>query len=88
MVSGNNQSIPEHVVARIRSKLVVSETGCWQWPGTVNEHGYGRVTWTEGGEPRRAYVHRAIWLAEVGRSQTGSSSTIDARTAGVAIPCT
>lgn len=45
-------------IARIRAKCIVTERGCWYWPGHVTLKGYGQTTY-----PRRGNVmiHRQMY---------------------------
>ena len=58
-------TVPQRVIDRIRTRVVVDEHGCWLWPG-ANVNGYGQTGWVEGGRPRRALTHRAMYEAQVG----------------------
>lgn len=41
---------------RLRSRITVTQSGCWEWSESVNEHGYGRMSF-------RGRVYRAHRLA-------------------------
>jgi hypothetical protein len=71
MVAGVNLYIPDRVVEYIAANAELTKSGCWQWLGAVNEHGYGRVSWHDGLTTRRCYVHRAMWLSLVGDIAAG-----------------
>ena len=50
---------------RLSSKLVRTQTGCWEYAGSRNRGGYGRLTYRRGsgrGAPVDAYAtHRLMW---------------------------
>jgi hypothetical protein len=66
MTAGLNLAIPEDVYQQVRLRLVVTERGCWLWPGRVNENGYGRVSVKIEFQDRQVYTHRLMWLVENG----------------------
>jgi hypothetical protein len=41
---------------------IVSDSGCWEWKGTLNAKGYGRIT----SQGRRMYAHRYSWIVHRG----------------------
>lgn len=46
--------VMESLYARIEEKISVdAQTGCWNWTGMRDDHGYGRVSFN--GRPRMAY---------------------------------
>lgn len=54
---------------RVFSRLVTEPSGCMVWPGAANTDGYGRVN---AGTGRPEYVHRVVYLLEVGQIPAGS----------------
>ena len=56
---------PSRVIDRIKSRVVVTDDGCWQWTRALT-NGYGQIGWHEGGMPHHALVHRVMFEAEVG----------------------
>lgn len=63
------QPLPEHdnlntayFLAKVSEKLVVTESGCWEWTGNKVGAGYGRIDF--GGQKR--VVHRIIYKLCVG----------------------
>jgi hypothetical protein len=48
-------ALPVSLARRIR---VRAATGCWEWQGKQNQHGYGRVLW-DGGVQQ---AHRIVWV--------------------------
>lgn len=62
----------EPLLARLRAKTTVGETGCWEWQGTLYANGYGQIklaTGKPGG--RAAYVHRLSWQLHFGQIPKG-----------------
>lgn len=56
------------VADRIRERVIVTDAGCWEWQGSRNADGYGRI-WTGSkadGSGRNAHVHREAYEALVG----------------------
>ena len=53
---------------RIFSRLVAGPNGCIVWTGSVSPGGYGRVSL---GRRTPGYVHRGVYLMEVGPIPTG-----------------
>lgn len=57
---------PQRVIDRIKSRIVITEDGCWHWPGATAQ-GYGRISWSRGGNQMVwAAVHRVMYTHEVG----------------------
>lgn len=54
---------------RFWSKVVESDTGCWEWAGALNSRGYG--CWAVGGVSKS--VHRLTYMAFVGPIGEGLS---------------
>lgn len=50
----------------ISGKYVVTDTGCWQWVGRVNNTGYGRAQVYLRRRYRFTGAHRASWMAHRG----------------------
>lgn len=57
---------PQGVLAAIRSRSVETESGCWEWQGTVKD-GYPVVTWRSGARAVWNYVHRLALEARLGK---------------------
>jgi hypothetical protein len=55
----------------------LTETGCWEWTGSIDEKGYGRITLGSraDGTRRPERVHRASW--ELFRGSIPPGMTID-----------
>lgn len=66
-MSGDLELRAETLPARIRSKFVVSDSGCWEWTASRNIGGYGMI-WFEG-RPRVA--HRVAYGLLVGAIPDG-----------------
>lgn len=47
------------VIAALSDRIDFTESGCWEWTGPTNNHGYGRTGNAE-------YVHRVVWRETVG----------------------
>lgn len=41
-------------------------TGCWNWNGSLDRYGYGKVFLSFGGRKRQTGAHRASWIAHRG----------------------
>ena len=56
------------VLDRIQSKVAHSPSGCWEWTGAVDLHGYGYLTIGSrlDGTRRKAKAHRVAYEALVG----------------------
>ena len=39
----------------------ITESGCWEWTGYIERHGYGRWCGKVQGRMQRIYVHRLAW---------------------------
>lgn len=53
--------------ARIKSKVVVDENGCWKWQGYISQNGYGNSTLKN----KRIQAHRLSYLAFIGEIPGG-----------------
>lgn len=54
--------------ARILNRIVVTESGCWQWLGCRgNKEGHGQVYW----RGKMVYVHRLAYAFKHGRVPGG-----------------
>lgn len=69
------QPIPAHdtfnvalLLFRIAEKLVVAESGCWEWTGYRNREGYAMAS---SGGSRTELVHRIVYRLCVGDLPTG-----------------
>lgn len=56
------------MIDRLMEKVVVAESGCWEWQGHVNNRGYGMIS-VPGGSP--ALVHRVSYEEDSGPIQAG-----------------
>lgn len=45
-------------VERLMSKVVVADSGCWEFTGHRDENGYGRIQF----DGRSAHAHRVAWI--------------------------
>lgn len=52
----------EKLPDRVRNKIVVTDTGCWEWQGARDRGGYGRVSV----ERKTMFVHRFVYRELVG----------------------
>jgi hypothetical protein len=48
------------LLIRLLEKIVVKENGCWEWQGTKNTDGYGKIYF--GPKKRMALAHRVTYL--------------------------
>jgi hypothetical protein len=48
---------------RIKARIAIAASGCWEWQGTIDKRGYGRITIGNGPSPRRLLVHRVAYEA-------------------------
>jgi hypothetical protein len=53
---------------RLFSRLIAEPSGCLVWTGHKDEYGYGRI---QAGTGRPQYVHRVVYLLEVGQIPDG-----------------
>lgn len=58
-VPSRPKTLSERLAARIR---VDDETGCHVWFGTINHHGYGRITAPSDWAKTKIATHRAAWV--------------------------
>jgi hypothetical protein len=65
--------MPDDFDTRVRSRLVVTESGCWEWPSGRSGVVYGEIRLpyklgyrTPCGTGVKVTIHRAMWLAECG----------------------
>jgi len=56
----------EALPARVASRIVVTDTGCWQWTGSIEKPGYGMISHPGGVRPRNERVHRYVYRTLVG----------------------
>src|ERR1700722_5659018 len=54
---------------RVFSRLAADPNGCHPWTGHCDDDGYGRV---QAGTGRPQYVHRVVYLLEVGQIPEGT----------------
>jgi hypothetical protein len=66
MANCDDERIPPH----IRKRIVVSESGCWNWSGSIS-HGYGVYETWRAGKRRFFRVHRVTYEALVGPIPNG-----------------
>lgn len=60
--------VPETTAERLaRRSQVDPETGCREWTGPLNEHGYGKLS----ADQKVVYAHRAAWAAAHGEIPAG-----------------
>lgn len=52
---------------RIRDKVRISRSGCWEWTSCRNQYGYGKLWWN--GENRLA--HRVVYQCAMGEIPNG-----------------
>lgn len=45
---------PESLLERIRARVIVTASACWEWQGSTNGNGYGEIRIKQ----RKHYVHR------------------------------
>lgn len=58
-------TVPERVIARIKSHTIVDENGCWKWQRALT-NGYGQIGWCEGGKQFHALTHRLMYESLLG----------------------
>lgn len=52
--------------AKFESRVSVKDSGCWEWIGTIDHHGYGRIYHRCGGRFRNFASHRVAYAIFVG----------------------
>lgn len=58
----------EDLPAKLAAKIAVNpETGCWEWQGTLDSGGYGRVWWNG----KTMMTHRAVYRLLAGPIEAG-----------------
>lgn len=60
-----NTPAPERIVIRLRSRIRVTPSGCWEFTGARRD-GYGRISWSDGTRMVYAMTHRVMWTHEKG----------------------
>lgn len=60
----------ESIERRLGNYVVVS-SGCWEWQGYCNQHGYGRMLVRDEGRNRLLAVHRLAYELWVGSLEDG-----------------
>lgn len=50
--------VPGWIFEKVLARLPMPATSCWEWPGSVNSQGYGKVSRDPGGT---YYVHRIMY---------------------------
>ena len=48
----------ESVQARLKSRIIISPSGCWLWQGAISSSGYGEISY----EGTPSLTHRVSWL--------------------------
>jgi hypothetical protein len=61
-------AIPQPVWPRFNARYAISETGCWEWTGALNNKGYGKLC-VNG---KQIFAHRASYALHVGPIPPGS----------------
>lgn len=54
------------VRARLADRIAVTPAGCWEWTGSRDRHGYGRMKVLVEGVKRETGAHRASWIVHRG----------------------
>lgn len=62
---------PRKSLAQILTRYMVSQTGCWEWTGARNQHGYGIVGLMLDGKINTMPAHRLQWMHLKGRPADG-----------------
>jgi hypothetical protein len=63
-------------IVRFMAKVKINqETGCWEWTGAHNAHGYALFGLTDGGNSRCVLAHR--WIQEYNHGPIPEGMTID-----------
>jgi hypothetical protein len=58
---------PKSLADRFWPKVKKLESGCWEWQGALDGHGYGVILKEGGGPPyKRVLAHRVSWLMQKG----------------------
>lgn len=58
------------LAGRFWAKVIRSDEGCWDWSGSKDRHGYGRISL--GGKRGPIWeAHRVSWLLHFGEAQAG-----------------
>lgn len=65
------ETIPDRVIARVRTKVVMGPGGCHISTYSVASHGYAQIGWHEGGERIVTLAHRVVWIAQYGPIEEG-----------------
>jgi hypothetical protein len=63
----------EVLLKRFEKRTVKSASNCWDWIGTKNETGYGKIVvgWKENNQPVHRFAHRVSYELFVGLIPTG-----------------
>lgn len=62
---------PNKSLAEILSRYAVVPSGCWEWTGTKNKHGYGIVCLMLDGKPNTMPAPRLQWMRCKGKPGDG-----------------
>jgi hypothetical protein len=76
MMAGRDLSGPTRIVVRsgsdidrLKSKVSISQTGCWEWTASLTEAGYGQMRF----RGTRELSHRVAWILFRGEIPTDSN---------------
>lgn len=58
LVPLTDEHVRDQWIARIRAKCIVTDNGCWYWPGHVTTKGYGQTTYPGRGN---VMIHRQMY---------------------------
>jgi len=62
---------PIKSLEELLSRHAVAPSGCWEWTGTINRHGYGVICLMLDGKPNTMPAHRLQWMRVRGRIPEG-----------------